>query len=72
MSSIKETAAQFFDACETGKGWDACEQFCHPDASFEYGYMRTLDVDPTGRHLLDHDGGDIYLSPLDSLRTAKP
>ena len=34
MSSIKETAGQFFDACETGKGWEACSQFCHPDASF--------------------------------------
>ncbi|MCH1571559.1 MAG: ester cyclase [Longimicrobiales bacterium] len=34
MSSIKDTAAQFFDACETGKGWDACQQYCHPDATF--------------------------------------
>jgi predicted ester cyclase len=34
MSSIKETAAQFFDACETGKGWEACSQYCDPDASF--------------------------------------
>jgi steroid delta-isomerase-like uncharacterized protein len=34
MSSMKETAAQFFEACETGQGWDVCSQFCHPDASF--------------------------------------
>ncbi len=34
MSSIKETAARFFDACETGKGWDACSRYCHPDATF--------------------------------------
>jgi len=34
MSSIKETAAQFFEACETGRGWEVCSQFCHPDASF--------------------------------------
>ena len=34
MSSMKETAAQFFDACEKGKGWVACRPFCHPDASF--------------------------------------
>ena len=34
MSSIRETAAAFFDACETGQGWAACEQYCHPDASF--------------------------------------
>lgn len=34
MSSIKETAEQFFDACETGKGWDACRAYCHADATF--------------------------------------
>ncbi len=34
MSSIKETAARFFDACETGKGWEACRQYCHDGASF--------------------------------------
>jgi len=34
MESIRETAARFFDACETGKGWAGCEEFCHPDASF--------------------------------------
>ena len=32
--TIKETAAQFFDACETGKGWETCKQYCHPQASF--------------------------------------
>ena len=34
MSSIKETAEQFFDACETGKGWEGCQQYCHADATF--------------------------------------
>jgi len=34
MSSIADTARQFFDACETGKGWDGCAQYCHPDATF--------------------------------------
>ena len=34
MSSIKEVAMGFFVACETGKGWEACEEFCHPGASF--------------------------------------
>jgi predicted ester cyclase len=32
--AIKETAQQFFDACETGKGWAGCRQFCHADATF--------------------------------------
>lgn len=34
MSSIRETAMRFFDACETGKGWEECAEFCHPGASF--------------------------------------
>jgi len=34
MSNILGPAKQFFDACETGKGWDACAAFCDPDATF--------------------------------------
>lgn len=34
MAAMKETAQQFFDACETGKGWEACRKYCHPDAGF--------------------------------------
>ena len=33
-SSITSVAKAFFDACETGKGWDACSAFCKPDATF--------------------------------------
>ena len=32
--SMSETARAFFDACETGKGWDVCSAWCHDDASF--------------------------------------
>jgi len=34
MSSIRDTAEQFFEACETGKGWAGCEPYCHPGATF--------------------------------------
>jgi hypothetical protein len=34
MTAMRDTAAKFFDACETGQGWEACESSCHPDASF--------------------------------------
>jgi predicted ester cyclase len=34
MSSMRDTAERFFDACETGKGWSACAQYCHPTATF--------------------------------------
>jgi len=29
-----ETAKAFFEACETGKGWDGCKSFCHEGANF--------------------------------------
>lgn len=32
--SITESARQFFDACETGKGWAACRKWCHDGATF--------------------------------------
>ena len=31
---IASTAREFFDACETGKGWDGCKQWCHECATF--------------------------------------
>jgi predicted ester cyclase len=34
MSDIEKTAASFFDACETGKGWQVCQKYCHPEATF--------------------------------------
>ncbi len=32
--TIKETAGQFVDACDSGKGWEACRQYCRPQATF--------------------------------------
>ena len=34
MSAITTVARQFFDACETGKGWEGCRAWCTADASF--------------------------------------
>lgn len=34
MAKIKDTAEQFFHACETGKGWEVCKRYCHPGATF--------------------------------------
>ena len=34
MKPITEIAKHFFEACETGKGWAGCRQYCHPDATF--------------------------------------
>lgn len=41
---MKETARQFFEACETGKGWDACSQYCHSDATFSAQADALTDV----------------------------
>jgi predicted ester cyclase len=45
MSSIKEQAEQFFDACDTGKGWEVCQSFCHPGATFSAQAGALADVD---------------------------
>ena len=45
MTSIKETALQFFDACETGKGWESCSAYCHPDATFSAQADALADID---------------------------
>ena len=44
--SIKETAEQFFDACETGKGWEGCEAYCHAGATFsaQAGALEGVDT----------------------------
>lgn len=34
MSNMASLAKLFFEACETGKGWDGCKAYCHPNASF--------------------------------------
>jgi ketosteroid isomerase-like protein len=32
--TIADTATAFFESCETGKGSEVCQQWCHPDATF--------------------------------------
>jgi len=34
MADMTATAMQFFEACETGKGWAGCAPFCTADATF--------------------------------------
>jgi predicted ester cyclase len=34
MSSITSVAEKFFEACEAGKGWAVCKEWCTPDATF--------------------------------------
>lgn len=39
-----EAAKEFFDACETGKGWATCQAFCNSDASFSAQADALTDV----------------------------
>ncbi len=34
MATIAGVAQAFFDACETGKGWEVCKAYCTGDATF--------------------------------------
>jgi hypothetical protein len=45
MSDILEQAKLFFEACETGKGWDVCQAYCHTDATFSAQAAALADID---------------------------
>ncbi len=34
MEPITAIAGKFFEACETGKGWQGCREYCKADATF--------------------------------------
>jgi predicted ester cyclase len=46
MSKNIEKARQFFEACETGKGWEECKVFCNSDAVFsaQTGALAGIDT----------------------------
>ena len=43
-TSIKDVAESFFAACETGKGWAVCSNYCTPDATFSAQAEPLLDI----------------------------
>jgi predicted ester cyclase len=45
VSEILSQAKLFFDACETGKGWEVCKQYCDPRATFSCQSAALADVD---------------------------
>lgn len=34
MRDKLDVAREFFEACDSGKGWVGCQSYCHADASF--------------------------------------
>ena len=45
MTSIREVAEKFFEACETGKGWNVCKEYCTPDATFSAQSEALAEID---------------------------
>ena len=45
MSSIKEQAEQYVEACDSGKGWETCRQYCQPQATFSVQADALAEVD---------------------------
>ncbi|TDI62599.1 MAG: nuclear transport factor 2 family protein [Alphaproteobacteria bacterium] len=43
-ADIAKVAFDFFDACETGKGWAVCKAFCHDNATFSAQCEALADV----------------------------
>jgi predicted ester cyclase len=44
MTPITGIARKFFEACEAGKGWDACKAYCSGDATFSAQAEPLADV----------------------------
>lgn len=44
MAAITQIAESFFKACETGQGWQSCQQYCWPDATFSAQAEPLADV----------------------------
>lgn len=44
MTSIAAIAMKFFEACETGKGWEGCKPYCKADATFSAQAEPLADV----------------------------
>ncbi|WNC71927.1 ester cyclase [Thalassotalea psychrophila] len=45
MSHNLEQAKLFFDACETGKGWEVCKAYCHEGATFSAQAAALADIE---------------------------
>ena len=62
MTSIRQTAEGFFGACETGKGWDGCAQYCQTGATFSAQAGALADV-RTAEEYTDWMKGLMQIAP---------
>ena len=40
-----EVAEKFFWPCDEGKGWEACKEHCHPNATFKTDADTLINLD---------------------------
>jgi hypothetical protein len=45
LMTRQQSALDFFDACETGKGWETCKAWCTATASFSAQADAIADID---------------------------
>ncbi len=50
MATTASVAQAFFDACETGKGWEVCKAYCTGDATFSAQAEPLLGVKTLARY----------------------
>lgn len=62
MTSVRQTAEGFFEACETGKGWDGCAQYCQSGATFSAQAGALADVS-TAEEYADWMKGLMQIAP---------
>jgi len=44
MTDIETIAKSFHHACTSGQGWQACQEYCTPDATFEHEGTMFADI----------------------------
>src|ERR1700755_101396 len=50
MTTITSVAEAFFEACETGKGWERCSAYCTPNATFSAQAEPLLEVNTLAKY----------------------
>ncbi len=61
MATITQLAEAFFEACETGKGWAVCGQYCIPDATFSAQAEPLFEVTTLAQYCDWVKGGFTFL-----------
>ena len=61
--SAFENATRFFHACESAAGWDQCEPFVEPDASFSAQCEPLVDIKTLKDYVIGTERFNTILAP---------